>query len=288
MSRRLVLIGGSILGVLVVAVVAALVVAFVRSGEVLAGVAVEDVDLGGLGPDDARQKLQALTDSRAAEQVVFTHGEEQFTIEPSEVGAAVDVDALVDEAMATGREGSFLEDQVTALRGIEAELKLEFELDQEALQGRIDADRVRSRHRAVRGCRQRGPGNPRGAAPRPDPGRDDPPGGGWRAGHGRTGRTGRRTPWSCQSMSPNPTRTSPTSTLLPKLPPAPSEDDLGPDLRRRTAGAGPARGGGPAVQRSVGERRSAELQLVVTESAVEEVVLALADPLVRDAAQCVL
>lgn len=137
MSRRVTLIGGAILAALVVLLLGALAVAGVRSGEVLAGVTVEDVDLGGLGEEDARRELQQLVDERSSEPVVFTHDGTEYEIDPVAIGAAVDIDALVDRALEAGREGSFVQDQVAALRGTDVALGLDFGLDEEVVRGRI-------------------------------------------------------------------------------------------------------------------------------------------------------
>lgn len=138
MSRRVMLIGGSILGALAVLVIVVAAVAGVRRGEVLPGVSVEDVDLGGLGPADARQELQRLADERLGEAVVLTHDGQEFTVEPAEVGADVDVDAMLTAALSAGRDGSFLQDQVAALRGTDVRLELEVEVDDEAVRARIE------------------------------------------------------------------------------------------------------------------------------------------------------
>lgn len=137
MSRRVLVVAGSVLGVLLVVVLAAFAVTVVRSGEVLAGVSVDGVDLGGLGPEDARAKLQERTDVRSGEPVVLTHDGREFTVDPLDVGATVDVDALVEEAMDAGREGSFLQDRITTLRGTDVELSLDFEVDEDMLRDRV-------------------------------------------------------------------------------------------------------------------------------------------------------
>ncbi len=137
MSRRPMIIGSAVLGVVLVALLAALAVASSRSGEVLAGVTVAGTDLGGLGPDDAREEIAALAAERSSQPVTFTHDGEGYVVDPVEIGAAVDVDALVAEALDAGRTGSFLGDRVAALRGTDVALDIEVDLDTAALEERV-------------------------------------------------------------------------------------------------------------------------------------------------------
>ncbi len=137
MSRRVLVIGGSVLGLLVVVIASAFALATVRGGEVLAGVSIEGTDLGGLGREDARREIAALAEARSSEPVVLTHEGDEFTVDPVAVGTAVDVDALVDAALSAGRSGSFLEDRIAALTGTDVMLVMDVELDRDALDERI-------------------------------------------------------------------------------------------------------------------------------------------------------
>lgn len=137
MSRRVLVIGGSLLGLLLLVATGAFALATVRGDEVVPGVSVEGTDLGGLGREDAHRELEQLAAARAGEPVVLTHEGDEFTVDPVEVGAAVDIDALVDAAFDAGRTGAFLGDRLTALTGTDVELELDVELDQEALASRI-------------------------------------------------------------------------------------------------------------------------------------------------------
>lgn len=137
MSRRVLVVGGSLLGVLLAALLVAFGIATARGGEVLAGVSVEGVDLGGLGREDARAELADLAATRSSEPVVLTHGGNEYVVDPEDVGAAVDVDALVDEALAAGRDGSFLADRVQALRGVDVDLSVDVTVDDEAVAARV-------------------------------------------------------------------------------------------------------------------------------------------------------
>lgn len=137
MSRRVLVIGGSVLALLLAVTAGAFALATVRGDEVLAGVSVEGTDLGGLGREDARRQIAELAAARSSQPVVLTHDGEEFTVDPVAVGAAVDVDALVDAALGAGRTGSFFEDRVAALTGTDVTLELDVDLDRVALEGRI-------------------------------------------------------------------------------------------------------------------------------------------------------
>ena len=137
MSRRVVIIGSSVLGVAVTALLVLAGIAQARTGEVLPGVTVADVDLGGLGQEDARQRLASLAESRSSEPVVFTYEDTEYPIDPTEIGAAVDVDALVAAALDAGRSGAFFADRLAALRGTDVTLEINVDLDMAALEGRV-------------------------------------------------------------------------------------------------------------------------------------------------------
>ena len=118
----------------VAAIVIAVVggVAFARSGEVPLGVTVDGVDVGGLGEEDARARLAEYAQQRSGEQVVLTDGEDAYPLDPVELGAAVDVDEVVDLAFAAGRDGTFATLR-TNLVGTDVDIDPTVAIDREAV-----------------------------------------------------------------------------------------------------------------------------------------------------------
>ncbi|MBW3620164.1 MAG: VanW family protein [Actinobacteria bacterium] len=78
-------------------------------GEVVPGVQVEDVDLGGRSPAEAHSALAGLADARESDPVTLTFRDDRFVLEPAAVDYSVDLDATVEAAMAIGREGGILD-----------------------------------------------------------------------------------------------------------------------------------------------------------------------------------
>jgi vancomycin resistance protein YoaR len=137
MSRRALAITGSVGALLLVLVATGLVVASSRTNQIVAGVRVEGVDVGGLEAVDARDALQSLVASRSAQGVSFVHAGVTFEIDPVAAGVAVDIDGLVDDALGAGRTGAFFSDRWSALFGTDIELELVIALDEDAITARI-------------------------------------------------------------------------------------------------------------------------------------------------------
>lgn len=111
------------------------------AGRILPGVAVGDVDLSGLTPDDARAALEGAYHGYADGRVVLTGPDGPTVITYAEIGRGLDVDGLVSEAVAIGRDGSPIDRAVanarTALRGVRLAPRITF--DSQALTDRIAA-----------------------------------------------------------------------------------------------------------------------------------------------------
>ena len=134
-------IGGALL--LALAVVGGLTAA--RAGEALPGVTVEDVDVGGLGADDLRERLQPLAEARTAADVAIVHDGERFPVDPVEVGVAVDLDALVQRTLAAGRGDGLPNTVLRSLVGAgDTTVDVEAALDRDAVRARVEevADEV--------------------------------------------------------------------------------------------------------------------------------------------------
>jgi len=79
----------------------------VANSEVARGVTASGIDLGGLGEEDARAAIRAY-ESQLLEPAGFVVKDETFELDPRTVGVDIDEDAVVAEAMAQGRDKSFL------------------------------------------------------------------------------------------------------------------------------------------------------------------------------------
>src|SRR6185436_20723035 len=75
---------------------------------IASGVHVAGVDVGGMDVDDARAVLRRQLLTSLREPVVATYKGRRVVLSAKRAGVAVNVEAAVDEALARGREGSFI------------------------------------------------------------------------------------------------------------------------------------------------------------------------------------
>ncbi|HYH91810.1 MAG TPA: VanW family protein [Candidatus Saccharimonadales bacterium] len=110
-------------------------------GRVLPGVRLGSIDLSGLGPEAAAERIAAEYASLGEGELVLQGPDGPRTIAYAEFGRGPDVVAMVDEAMGIGRGGDpvsrVIEDARTALRGATIEPKVTYDAD--ALAERIAA-----------------------------------------------------------------------------------------------------------------------------------------------------
>ncbi|MGZ8514714.1 MAG: VanW family protein, partial [Candidatus Limnocylindrales bacterium] len=111
------------------------------TGRILPGVHVGSVDLSGLNADEARAALQEAYGSLSDGRLVLTGAAGEHVISYADIGRRADLDAMLDEAIAVGRDGSPLDravaDARTVVRGVFLEPKVTFDAD--ALNARITA-----------------------------------------------------------------------------------------------------------------------------------------------------
>lgn len=107
-QRIAVIAAGAVLVVLLLVVGAAAGLALARSGEILPGVRVAGVDVGGLGPTDARAALADVVEARRTDPIHLRVADRSVTVSPEEVGFDVDVEATFRRARRAGRDGSWL------------------------------------------------------------------------------------------------------------------------------------------------------------------------------------
>ncbi len=105
-ARRILTVSAITLAVLLGLATAAIAgLRFVHRGQILPGVSVAGVDVGGLDEAEARAALGPTVAGREADAVTFTLGERTFTLTPDAVDYRIDVDATIAEAMELGRSG---------------------------------------------------------------------------------------------------------------------------------------------------------------------------------------
>ena len=109
------------------------------AGRILPGVAVGDVNLSGLTPDDARAALEGAYRGYADGRIVLTGPDGPTVITYAEIGRGLEMDQLITEALAVGRDGSPVDRAVanarTALRGVRLAPRITF--DAQVLTDRI-------------------------------------------------------------------------------------------------------------------------------------------------------
>jgi vancomycin resistance protein YoaR len=119
-DRRGMLIGFLVtLGVgLVMLTSASLAVGLASADRALPGVRVGGVELAGLGRAEAEARLVAELPSLAAGRAVVTAGDDEFIVPYADLGRGYEMDAMLDAAFATGRDGALFGDAVARLRSL--------------------------------------------------------------------------------------------------------------------------------------------------------------------------
>ena len=192
MRTRILILSGVLVGLLVVAAGAAYAYDQSRKDVIGKGVRAGGVSLQGLTPAQARAKLDRLIMEPLARPIVVHHDKSTWKLGPREARIAVDLDAIVDDAMARSRGGDMFSRTVRNLTGksLNADLKPTVHYSDRAVVRLLD--KVRSRDRPPGARRPREDQRRRGAAPLEPhrPGRprqlaapQDPPGA--RLDHGR-------------------------------------------------------------------------------------------------------
>lgn len=145
--RRAAFVGGiALLALLAVASAATAGLVLARRGEVLPGVSVAGVDVGGLNPSDAREALREVVAARNSQPVDLRLRDRTYTAPPGEVGFSVDVPRTLRRALAAGRDGSWLRSSWHHLDATwhQIDLELVTRLERSRLEAWVDrlADRL--------------------------------------------------------------------------------------------------------------------------------------------------
>ena len=119
-----------------------------RADVVAAGVTVNGVDLGGLTPEEARTKLTRSVLGPMRRPVVVESGGRQFALSAQRARVAVNVDAMVNQAVSSSRDGNLLTRTWRALTGEEAQAELRSTVSfsgtaVDELVGRVEAEVTR-------------------------------------------------------------------------------------------------------------------------------------------------
>jgi vancomycin resistance protein YoaR len=105
-ARRTVVVGAiglaALLGLLLITLA---VLWTMQRGTVLPNTTVAGVDVSGMSDPEAREALAPTVTAREGDTVTFTFEDESFTVEPTEVGYTIDLDATVRAALDRGRTG---------------------------------------------------------------------------------------------------------------------------------------------------------------------------------------
>ena len=77
-----------------------------RKDVIADGVRIGSVDVGGLDPQEARERVKRELDGEVPSEVSATYKDESFLLRPEQVQAELDVDASVDAALSHSRRGT--------------------------------------------------------------------------------------------------------------------------------------------------------------------------------------
>ena len=99
---------------------------FLHRGEVLRNVTLAGVPLSGLDEDGVREAVADLETELTATPAIFIVNDQQFVLDPGTVSLTIDSEAVVTEAMATGRQGGAIRRLGDWLRQLRTEREVEF------------------------------------------------------------------------------------------------------------------------------------------------------------------
>ncbi|MEX2549535.1 MAG: VanW family protein [Nitriliruptoraceae bacterium] len=126
-------------GLLALTVVAFATLWIVQAGEVLPNTTLAGIEVGGMDEAQVREEVEPEVTRRETDTVTFSFDDEEYGLEPREVGYRIDVDASVEAVLSRGRESLFsdLVERVRAYR-TPATYELVESPDATALQGWVD------------------------------------------------------------------------------------------------------------------------------------------------------
>ncbi len=119
-ARRATLIGfgATLLGGLLIIAGVSVAIGMAAAETILPGVTVGDVELSGLSPAAAAERLDAELPSLATGKAIVVVGDEEATVAYRELGRGYETQAMVDAAFGIGRKGNPLVDGLDRLRSV--------------------------------------------------------------------------------------------------------------------------------------------------------------------------
>lgn len=138
-SRRFIIVAGLVV-VLLVGAVGAYAYDHSRRDTIASGVVVGGVELGGLKPDDAREKLRTELQRPLAKPVVLTYERQRFVLSPRIAHVRARYERMVDEALQRSREGTIFARVGRGVTGgeVEAHVRAEVVFDRRAVDRFVD------------------------------------------------------------------------------------------------------------------------------------------------------
>ena len=100
-----------------------------REDVIAEGVNAGGVDLGGLKPAAAREKLEAELAAPLRQPLFVRHGDDRFRLGARKANVSVDIDAMVDRALAESREGNLITRTTRSLTGGEVDARIPVAID---------------------------------------------------------------------------------------------------------------------------------------------------------------
>src|SRR5919199_3452212 len=88
-----------------------------RRDRIAKGISVGGVDIGGMTRATAERKLEARLLGALHEPIVIHHGTKTWKLGPKEARIALDVGAMVDQALARSRDGNVFSRTIRGLTG---------------------------------------------------------------------------------------------------------------------------------------------------------------------------
>jgi len=125
---------GTIIAIVVLAI---LIDSAAYYNKVHTGVSVDGIELGGQTKAQATASIQAMVDKAQSSPITLSYEDKTWTLDPTDVGATIDVEKAVKAAMAVTRENNFITDVGTRW-------KLYFSKRDLPLAGSVDDDKMQA------------------------------------------------------------------------------------------------------------------------------------------------
>ena len=88
----------------------------INNTKILKSVSVIGVDISNLTKDEAKEKLTSAFSPRLNDDIVLTHNDESYVLEPATCDFSFDIDDIVNEAYMVGRNGNFIQNNFSILK----------------------------------------------------------------------------------------------------------------------------------------------------------------------------